>query len=194
MFTSRAEFRLLLRESTVATRLTPVGRAAGLVGDEQWQTHQARQQRKATILELLADGRAEPAAVNDLLRQRNSAPLSQKVPLATLLARPGVTLQDLATVEPQLMVDVDPALVEELEAEVKFEGYIRRERKTAEKLQRMEGRSIPLDFDYGALDGLTTEARDKLESVRPTSVGQAARIPGVTPAAIANILIHLNRI
>jgi len=193
MFTSRAEYRLLLRESTVATRLTPIGRRVGIVGEEQWQVFQERKERKSEVLELLAEGRAEPEAVNALLRSRNSAPLSQKVPLVTLLARPEVTLHDLATVEPELLAGVDMALVEELETEVKFEGYIRRERTTAQKLQRMEERSIPVDFDYRCLDGLTTEARDKLESVRPTSVGQAARIPGVTPAAVANILIHLNR-
>lgn len=193
MFTSRAEYRLLLRESTVATRLTPIGRAAGVVGDDQWQAFQARQLRQEEKLRLLTEGRAEPARFNDLLRRRNSSPLTQKVPLATLLARPEVSLLDLALFQPDLVAGIDDDLIEEIETGTKFEGYIRRERNTAHKLQRLEYLVIPADFDYRLLDGLTTEARDKLERVRPTSVGQASRIPGVTPAAIANILVHLTR-
>ena len=193
MFTSRAEYRLLLRESTVATRLTPLGRALGLVGEEQWRVFQERQRRKEELLAQLQQGRIEPGEINELLQSRKSAPLSQKVPLITLLTRPEISLGDLLGRLAGSIGGVDADLCEELETEVKFAGYIRRERSTVGKLQRMEERLIPPSFDYRSLDGLTTEARDKLEAVRPTSVGQAARIPGVTPAAIANILVQLSR-
>ncbi len=194
MFTSRAEFRLLLRESTVASRLTPLGRRLGLVGDEQWAAFQRRGKLRQRVLDQLDGLSVGPGpGVDDRLAWRGSAPLRQKVPLRQLLARPELSLADLDAFHPGLLEGLDPDTIEELETEVKFEGYIRRERSTAERLERMEGKRLPLDLDYDALDGLTTEVKEKLKRIRPVTLGQASRIPGVTPAAVANILVHLSR-
>lgn len=193
MFTSRAEYRLLLRESTTATRLTPLGRKVGLVGAAQWQAFGRRQALMAEKLQQLDAARVDPEAIGPLLERHGTAPIHQRTPLLKLLARPEVSLHDLAPFCPGLLADLDPDLCEELETKVKFSGYILREEKTAEKLSRMEDRTIPPDFDYRLLSGLTTEVKEKLERVRPGSLGQAARIPGVTPAAIANILMALTR-
>jgi len=193
MFTSRAEYRLLLRECTAESRLTPLGRRVGLVGEEQWRVYQARVGLRDQALEALEGCRVSPGpSTNDLLARLNSSPLRQKVPLSRLLARPEVAFADLAGFLPPDLRGLSPSLAEEVETEVKFAGYIRRERNTALKLRRMEERCLPADLDYASLDGLTTEVVEKLTQVRPVTLGQAARIPGVTPAAIANLLVHLS--
>lgn len=194
MFTSRAEYRLLLRESTVATRLTPVGRNTGLVQDDQWLAFSARQKLFQKVREQLRETRIPPSEeVNNVLRGLQSSTLGQKTPALRLLTRPEISLATMEKLCPGLTVGLDPDLCEEIESEISFTGYIQREQSMAEKMQRMEQRRIPIDMDYRALDSLTTEVIEKLERVRPTTLGQAARIPGITPAAIANLLVHLTR-
>jgi tRNA uridine 5-carboxymethylaminomethyl modification enzyme len=192
MFTSRAEFRLLLRESTAATRLTPIGRRLGLVGDEQWEAFVRRGKRRDETMARLEQISVPPdSGVNDRLRELKSSPLKQKVRLVQLLARPELGLAELEQFAPGLNEGLSPDLAEEIESGVTFGGYISREHNTALKLRKMDERNLPADLDYDGLDGLTNEVTEKLKRIRPATLGQASRIPGVTPAALANILMHL---
>ena len=192
MFTSRAEYRLLLRESTAATRLTPVGRRAGIVSDEQWNNYLDRSRRMDETMERL-EQTSVPCddPVNDHLRTLDSSPLKQGVRLIQLLARPELQLADLERFAPGLTDGLGADLIEEIESRITFGGYIDRESSTAARLRKMEERNIPELMDYEALEGLTNEVREKLNRIRPATLGQASRIPGVTPAAVANILMHL---
>ena len=192
MFTSRAEYRLLLRESTAATRLTPIGRRLGLVGDEQWSAFTAGREHMNQTMERLEQTSIPPApGVNDRLRELNSSSLKQKVRLVQLLARPELGLHELEYFAPGITKGLSPDLMEEIESSVAFSGYITREHNTAVKLRKMEQRHLPDDLDYEGLQGLTTEVSEKLQRVRPATLGQASRIPGITPAALANILMYL---
>jgi len=192
MFTSRAEYRLLLREASAPRRLTPLGRRLGLVGEEQWSAYLHREKTMAAVLDALTSVKVRPEApVNDLLNGLGSSPLRRTTSLRQLLLRPEVSLHHLRPFLPELLTGLPADLQEEIETTAKFEGYIRREGNVAEKLKRMEGRRIPVDFDYEALEGLTNEVVEKLQRVRPVTLGQAARVPGVTPAAVANILMRL---
>jgi len=194
MFTSRAEYRLLLREANSARRLTPLGRRVGLVGDEQWSAFTRRCAAEHRVREALHSVRLKAeASINDFLAKHGSSPLRERATLAEILARPEISLRDLSGFLGDLLMPLDADALEDVETEVKYEGYIRRENALAEKLLRMESRRIPLEMDYGAVGGLTTEAREKLEAIRPATVGQAFRIPGVTPAAVAAILVEMEK-
>ncbi len=194
MFTSRAEFRLLLRESNAATRLTPIGRKVGLVNDEQWAAFQARQARLERVRDVLAKVRVSPTpSAQDHLSARGSSPLRDTVPLASLLARPELSLAALEVFHPGLSDGLFPDEVEEAETEIKFAGYIEREVNIARKLTQLDERRIPPDLDYRKVDSLTAEVVEKLSHVRPATLGQASRIPGITPAALANLLIFLGK-
>jgi len=193
MFTSRAEYRLLLREGNAHKRLTPIGRKVGLVADDQWQAYEKRIQREQTILETLAEFKPEPGVTNDFLKQHGSSPIRQKTSLRRLLSRPELSLYHFTFFLPELLADLPPKLEEEVKTLTRFEGYLTRERNLADKMKRMEQKPIPEEFDYKTVGGLTTEAADKLEKVRPSTLGQASRIPGVTPAAVANILMVLRK-
>jgi tRNA uridine 5-carboxymethylaminomethyl modification enzyme len=193
MFTSRAEYRLCLSESSAPFRLTPLGRSVGLVGDEQWRDHLRRQKLSAEVFELLARGRARAeTGVNDLLASRGSSRISEATSLRQLLARPEIALADIEAICPGRIPPLDADLAEMIETTVKFEGYIQREKAVADRLASMEGKKIPPDFDYRATGGLTTEVVEKLEKTRPATLGQASRIPGITPAALAGILIRIS--
>lgn len=191
MFTSRAEFRLLLREGNAHKRLTPIGRKVGLVSDDQWRCYQDRIDREGKILEALAQCKPEPDVANEFLARHGSSSIRQKTSLLRLLSRAEMSLQIMSEFLPRLLADLPLKLQEEVETLTRFEGYLERERNLADKMKRMEKKPIPDDFDYGTVGGLTTEAADKLQRVRPTTLGQASRIPGVTPAAVANILMCL---
>jgi len=191
MFTSRAEFRLLLREGNAHKRLTPIGRKVGLVTDNQWQAYEDRIDREVKILEALAEFKPEPDVANEFLARHGSSPIRQKTSLRRLLSRPELSLDHFHTFLPDVLADLPPKLQEEVETLTRFDGYLMRERNLAEKMKRMERKLIPRDFDYRTVGGLTNEAADKLERVRPATLGQASRIPGVTPAAAASILMCL---
>jgi tRNA uridine 5-carboxymethylaminomethyl modification enzyme len=194
MFTSRAEYRLQLREDNADLRLTPTGRDLGLVDDARWQHFSRKAEAVATETERLrglwaspgnALGRAAIATLGiELSRESNGLDLLRRPELdyAKLLSVPGMG-------EPA----ADPAVAEQVEIEAKYSGYLARQREDIARQQRNEGTAIPDTFDYARVRGLSAEVRQKLERVRPQTIGQAQRIPGMTPTAISLLLVHLVR-
>ena len=193
LFTSRAEYRLLLREDNADQRLTAWGHELGLVGREALDRLQEKQRLLEEEEARLAGRRLYPSAeVNAALASRGSAPLKEPTPFLNLVKRPQLdlaTLYRLAGEEPPVPAEV----MEQLEIRHKYEGYIRRQEDSAKKFAQGEGRRIPPDFDYDGVSGLSLEVREKLQEVRPRSLGQAARISGVTPAALATLMVYLKR-
>lgn len=191
MFTSRSEYRLLLREDNADLRLTPLGRGVGLVDEERWRVFTAKQEQIESGRELLRKGRLLPGdtEVAEALGLRG---LTEARGWEDLLRRPEITLADLAPHLTELQ-SLDPAVAEQIEIQVKYAGYIARQQEMVERFRRTEEVRIPEDLDYAALPGLTAEVREKLQRVRPHTLGQAARISGVTPAAVAILSVALRR-
>ncbi len=197
MLTSRAEFRLLLREDNAHDRLLPIGRRLGLVDDARWRDYEAWQRELAAAFE-----RAHAAsitgtdAVNAALARHASAPIvSRRATLAELLRRPELdwrAVEEIAAAGGLAASPAGPAALERVEIELGYEGYLRRQETEAAKLARVDGVLVPATLDYRGIPGLSNEVVEKLEAIRPRSVGQASRISGVTPAAIAILLTHLN--
>jgi tRNA uridine 5-carboxymethylaminomethyl modification enzyme len=193
LFTSRAEYRLLLREDNADLRLTQWGHELGLVDQDAVARLHEKERLLAEEETRLAGRRLIPSpAVNAELTSRGTAALKEPTPILNLLKRPQLdlpTLYRLAGEEPPVPAEV----VEQLEIRHKYEGYIRRQEESAAKFAQGEGRRIPPDFDYAEVPGLSMEVREKLQEVRPRSLGQAARISGVTPAALAILMVYLKR-
>ncbi|MCP4446657.1 MAG: tRNA uridine-5-carboxymethylaminomethyl(34) synthesis enzyme MnmG [Myxococcales bacterium] len=197
MFTSRAEYRLILREDNAADRLMPMGRALGLVGDERWSRFESfghdLGEARAVMSKLSVTG---TAAVNDGLAKIGSAPLRDKrASFEELLKRPEVRsshLRAIAEAGGISFPELSPDVAERLETEIKYAGYLRRQEVEAQRLARFEDLLLPEDLDYQAIRGLSNEDIEKLSEVRPRSVGQASRISGVTPVAVTVIMTYLD--
>ncbi|WP_305041458.1 tRNA uridine-5-carboxymethylaminomethyl(34) synthesis enzyme MnmG [Geoalkalibacter sp.] len=191
MFTSRSEYRLLLREDNADLRLTPLGRGVGLVDEERWRVFNLKQERIEGGRELLRQGRLLPGD-SAMLEDLGLRGLSEARSWEDLLRRPEIALADLARHVAELRA-LDPAVAEQIEIQVKYAGYIARQQEMVERFRRTEAVRIPEDLDYTAIPGLTAEVREKLQRVRPHTLGQAARISGVTPAAVAILSVALRR-
>jgi tRNA uridine 5-carboxymethylaminomethyl modification enzyme len=189
MMTSRAEHRLLLREDNADERLTPIGRKLGLVDDARWAAFSARQKAlEGELLRLQKTTIAPTDGMNDKLARMGTAPLRKAVSLLELLRRPEV---NYAALQQNFGGVEDSSVAERVEIRVKYEGYVARQAEEAQRLRALEGLLLPLDLDYARLGGLSREVKEKLGRVRPRSIGQASRIPGVTPAAVSILIVHL---
>lgn len=200
MFTSRAEYRILLRQDDADMRLTPRGYAIGLATEERFQLMEEKRQLRDRILELLQTTSVKPQQVAAMLESIGSAPLQQTQKAVDLVARPGVTIQMLAGCIEELAALIAflpenrrEEIVEAAEILIKYRGYIEREQANVEKLHRLENVKIPNNIDYSTVTALSTEARQKLEKQRPSTLGQASRIPGVSPSDVNILLLLMNR-
>ncbi len=194
MFTSRAEHRLLLREDNADLRLTPAGRDLGLIDDARWLAFE--QKREAVLGELDRLGRCvlQPGDMpEDVSTRLFGGPLSRESRASELLKRPEVSYGDLADMDAFAAPDLAEDVIAQVEVQLKYDGYIRRQQAEIERHRAHEDRALPEDMLYGDVAGLSHEVRQKLDQHRPATLGQAARIPGVTPAAISLLLIHLKR-
>jgi len=191
MFTSRAEYRLLLRHDNAEERFTPLGHALGLVNDDGFAAYQERQGRLAAEVARLHRTRLVPGPEGEArLAAVGVAPLARSVTLAELLRRPEADYQSLAAVDPERPVGLGE-LGERAAIAIKYQGYIERQAKAVERLHRLEGVAIPPEVDFHAIVGLSAEVRQKLATLRPATIGQAGRISGVTPAALSLLLVYL---
>ena len=194
MFTSRAEHRLLLREDNADLRLTPVGRELGVVDDIRWQRFEAKRTaidaERQRLERLIIHPRDVP---EDLMCRVFGDRLSREYPALELLRRPGVTYESLAVLPAFGSPRLEPQSAEQVEIQAKYDGYIRRQREEIERNRRFENQPLPDDLDYRKVRGLSHEVCQKLQDSRPATLGQASRLPGVTPAAISLLLVHLKR-
>lgn len=199
MFTSRAEYRTLLRQDNADERLTPLAHAIGLASDERLFHVEQKLLGRKEILKHLENLSADPEIVNPTLEKRISAPLTQKVKLRSILGRPELQLSDFTSLFPSIhemsgSYGVDEGeILEQVDIEIKYSGYIAKEKEMAEKMLRLEHVKIPEHFDYTKVSNLSTESRQKLIKIRPETLGQASRISGVNPADISVLLVHLGR-
>lgn len=194
MFTSRAEYRLTLREDNADLRLTETGRFLGLVDDERWTMFEAKREAIEALGERLAAQRLRPnTAEAETWCEMTAMPLQRESSLLELLRRPEIGLDLVASCAPMLFEGMGEAVREQVEIQAKYTGYIERQQAEIERLQRYEAWRLPDAMDYGKVVGLSNEVREKLGRLKPITVGQAARIPGVTPAAISLLLVHLRR-
>ncbi|ADP99454.1 tRNA uridine-5-carboxymethylaminomethyl(34) synthesis enzyme MnmG [Marinobacter adhaerens] len=192
MFTSRAEYRLILREDNADLRLTETGRKLGLVNDERWQKFNDKREAIATERSRLEATRIHPNTeagerANGFLKQ----PMTRDQSLAELLRRPEIVYSHIAEIGAEKAED--PVVADQVEIEIKYEGYISRQTDEIERLRKNENTALPVDLDYDVIGGLSNEIKQKLKTVRPETVAQASRIQGVTPAAVSQILVHLKK-
>ena len=193
MFTSRAEYRLLLREANADARLTPLGRELGLVGDEQWAAFRRKQDALGRLLDMLREVRVSPdAATSDAFRELGEPVPNKSLTLEEVLRRPSMTLGRLERLHPGV-TDFPEEVLLEAETSVKYAGYLVRQDELVKRSARLEEVRLPADLDYPSVSGLSAEIVEKLCAVRPRTLGQAGRISGVTPAALTCLEIHLKK-
>ena len=198
MFTSRAEYRILLRQDNADQRLTPLGYKLGLISEERYQKFAEKKQLLNLLILFTREQSVKISEIQDYLILHNLAPISQGKKIFDLALRNDITLADLVTVLPKLKKfvktnGITEEIIEVAEIEIKYSGYIEREKSVAEKLHRLENIVIPENFDYSKMQSLTIEARQKLQKIRPKTIAQASRIPGVSPADINVLLMRFGR-
>jgi tRNA uridine 5-carboxymethylaminomethyl modification enzyme len=196
MFTSRAEYRILLRQDNADIRLTPIAFELGLVSDSTLSQVEKKANDTKDIISLIKKSSVTPDDANQLLVERESSPISQQVKLSSLITRPHITMLDLATISSpvsSLFNEYPLETIEQAEILMKYEGYIDREQEHASKLDRLESLLIPESLSYDSIKSISIEAKQKLSSAKPKTIGQASRISGVSPSDISVLLIHLGR-
>ena len=191
MFTSRAEYRLLLREDNADQRLTPVGREIGLVGDRQWKVFNDKIEKITRIRTALDSITVRPDALTRIALEDIKASVPKKaVSLSELLRQPGLEIHDLSPFWAELAAYEDDFL-DQVQIEIKFEGYLKRQKELVRSSEYLENYELPVDIDYSAIPGLSSEVVEKLTNIRPRTLGQAGRISGITPAALSSLEVYI---
>ena len=194
MFTSRAEYRLILREDNADLRLTEKGRELGLVDDERWQVFSEKKEQVEAEISRLKNTRIGPNALSEEeALQVLKTPLNKDTSLYDMLRRPEVTYDSLTSLDIAGDKIANPVAAEQVEIQTKYSGYIKRQMEEIEKHKRYENKAIPASFDYSTINSLSSEVREKLQKARPETIGQASRVPGVTPAAISLLLVFIKK-
>ena len=193
MMTSRAEYRLLLRQDNTDLRLTEIGHDVGLISEERYQAFLIKKKQIEEEIERLENTVVKPTEkVNELLKNNNSSPLTTGVKMAELLRRTEMNYELLGEID-ENRKELPKEVTQEVEIEVKYKGYIKLQQAQVEKFKKLEAKLLPQDIDYSTIKGLRLEARQKLNKIKPNSVGQASRISGVSPADISVLLIYLEQ-
>ena len=191
MMTSRSEYRLVLRQDNADSRLTPIGRKIGLISDERWERFNKKQELiKEELKRVKATVIAPSEKVNEILVSRETSAINTGVRLIDLIKRPQLGYDALSEID-ENRPNIDRNIFEQVETEIKYEGYIKRQLIVIDQVRRLECKILPENIDYDAIDGLRLEAREKLTKVRPENIGQASRISGVSPADISVLVIYL---
>lgn len=195
LLTSRAEYRLLLRHDNADFRLMAKGHAIGLVSDERYAKMEAKKQQVESEITRLKSEKLKPndSAVNDFIQQHGDNPLKDAVTAADFIKRPYVDYQTLLKFIPGPSQELDRHVIEQVEIQLKYAGYIKKEEQKVDRMKRMENKRIPANIDYEQVDGLATEGRQKLEKIRPETLAQASRISGVNPADIAILSVYIRK-
>ena len=197
MFTSRAEFRMLLRQDNADLRLTELSHKIGLASSDRLALVNRKKKQTQSFIDFLTNLSVVPEEVNPILSEKNSALIPQSMKLRKIYARPNITSEDILKLSKVLSYVKDNSLsediIEQAEIQVKYSGYIEKEKLNAEKLQNLENISIPSKFNYNKLKSLSSEARAKLQEIRPKTLSQASRISGVSPSDISSMLVHMGR-
>ena len=196
MFTSRAEYRILLRQDNADQRLTPLSYAIGLADGERMRRVEEKQRQVGELAQAVEEAPVLPSEANAWLEERGSAPLSQRVRLSSLLLRPELSLGELSQLSPSvaaMMAALPEEVAQEVETTIKYQRYIEKEQEVAGRLLKFEDIKLPADYDYFSLQALSYECREKLNRYRPVSIGQASRISGVSPADISVLLLTFAR-
>lgn len=196
MFTSRAEYRILLRQDNADMRLTEAGHKLGLASDERMRTLLDKKEDFKTLLQSLKKIKVEPDVVNEDLSAFNTATIREKVPVVSLLRRPHIGMEEIKVIDKSLGVLLDKysrEVQEQVEIFLKYESYIEREEKLARKIEGLENYRIKADFDYDRVKALSSEGREKLKKIKPETIGQASRISGVSPSDISVLTVYLGK-
>jgi tRNA uridine 5-carboxymethylaminomethyl modification enzyme len=196
MFTSRAEYRILLRQDNADLRLTPLSNRIGLASAERLKRVEEKVNAANEIVKYFKEESVDPLEMNPLLEEKESAFLNQKVKLFSVLSRPGISLPEIRQRIQKVSIDLlsfEDEFVEQAEILMKYEGYIKREKDQADKTKRLENVKLPANLEYQLMTSLSAEARQKLSSVQPQTLGQAARISGVSPSDISVLMVYIGR-
>jgi tRNA uridine 5-carboxymethylaminomethyl modification enzyme len=198
MFTSRAEYRIILRQDNADRRLREKGFELGMVKPEVYQKFLQKKSEIAELYRLLSEENISMEEINPTIEQLGGSPFTKNVRALEVVKRQEMTFEKLIHAVPRFkarieMISTDSRVYEQVEIDIKYEGYIRREMQTAEKLSRLEHVEIPVMYDFDRIKGLSSEGREKLKTVKPTSLGQASRISGVTPSDVSVLMVHLGR-
>lgn len=194
MMTSRSEYRLVLRQDNADERLTPIGREIGLISDARWERFcKKEEQKKEEMARALRTVFSPTPELNEILVSRGTSPVATGVRLSDLLRRPQLSYADLTPIDTTRPENIPQAVLENVEIELKYEGYINRQKADIAEMRRLEGKKLAADLNYDEITGLRLEAREKLNKVRPENIGQASRISGVSPADISVLMIYLSK-
>ncbi len=196
MFTSRAEYRTLLRQDNADIRLSPLSHSLGLAREERMEKVKAKEAAVLSIRKILNEVSIEPVEVNTFLESIHSAPLAQKQKLSQLVLRPGIGIREIMTAVPSVsrhLASYTPEQLEQSEIQVKYDVYIEKEKELVARMAQMEDLQIPNDFDYARVQAISAEAREKLKKIQPITLGQASRISGINPSDVQILMVYMGR-